>query len=219
MEELIRETLRYLGAGEKAPDALRRQVTAVAEELTAAVRPRWTYRVFSLERTAEGIRLAGTDFLLPGKTAERMLTQCGQAALFACTLGAEFDARLRSSQARDMAGAVILDACGSAWVEQGCDRAEREIAGRFPGMYLTDRFSPGYGDLPLSLQPAFCALLDVGRRLGVSVTDRFLMIPTKSVTAVAGLSDRPQMARIRGCEYCSMQTTCALRKRGMRCAL
>ncbi|MBQ9329840.1 MAG: methionine synthase [Oscillibacter sp.] len=215
----MRETLRYLGAGEKAPDALRRQVTAVAEELTAAVRPRWTYRVFSLERTAEGIRLAGTDFLLPGKTAERMLAQCGQAALFACTLGAEFDARLRSSQARDMAGAVILDACGSAWVEQGCDRAEREIAGRFPGMYLTDRFSPGYGDLPLSLQPAFCALLDVGRRLGVSVTDRFLMVPTKSVTAVAGLSDRPQMARIRGCEYCSMQTTCALRKRGMRCAL
>ena len=30
------------------------------------------------------------------------------------------------------------------------------------------------------------------------------MNPSKSVTAIIGLSDWPQMARIRGCAYCSM---------------
>ena len=81
------------------------------------------------------------------------------------------------------------------------------------------RFSPGYGDLPLTLQPEICAALDVQRRLGIHVTESLLMIPSKSVTAVIGLSDRPQMARIRGCAYCAMKETCMLRKGGKRCGM
>ena len=146
-----------------------------------------------------------------------MLADCGRVALLGCTLGAEFESMLRAEQARDMAKAVLLDACGSAWVESGCDEAEREIAARFPGQYLTDRFSPGYGDLPLSIQPAICGALDLGRRLGVHVSERFLMNPTKSVTALIGISDRPQMARIRGCAYCTMRETCMLCKGGKHC--
>ena len=118
-----------------------------------------------------------------------------------------------------MAEAVILDGCGSALVEQGCDEAEREIASRFPTLYLTDRFSPGYGDLPLSLQKDLCAALDAQRRLGIYVNESMLMTPQKSVTALIGLSSLPQMARIRGCGYCSMKERCALRKGGNHCGL
>ena len=116
-------------------------------------------------------------------------------------------------------GVVLLEsiACGSALVEAGCDAAEKEIAGRMPGLYLTDRFSPGYGDLPLTVQQSLCGALDVTRRLGVSLTDTCLMNPQKTVTAIIGLADRPQMARIRGCAYCMMNKTCALRKGGKRC--
>jgi hypothetical protein len=120
-------------------------------------------------------------------------------------------------QARDMARAVILDACGSALVEQGCDGAEKELAARFPGQYLTDRFSPGYGDLPLSLQGNICTALDAPRRLGLHVTESSLLNPVKSVTAVVGLSDQPQKARIRGCTYCQMRESCALHKGGNHC--
>lgn len=189
----------------------------MARRLTACLRPRYTYRVFSLERKDGTLRLAEADLALPGKDAETMLADCGRAALLGCTLGAAFESMLRAEQARDMAKAVILDACGSAWVEAGCDEAEREIAARFPGQYLTDRFSPGYGDLPLSLQTGICAALDLGRRLGVHVSERFLMNPSKSVTALVGIADRPQAARIRGCAYCSMRETCTLRKGGKHC--
>ncbi|MGN1002580.1 MAG: vitamin B12 dependent-methionine synthase activation domain-containing protein [Oscillospiraceae bacterium] len=213
------EALRYLGAGENAPAALRRQVDAAAAELAVALQPRYTYRVFDLEQAQGGVRLLGTGLSLTGETAARLLAPCHQAVLLACTLGAAFDARLLAAQARDMARAVILDACGSAFVESGCDAAEQEIAARFPGRYLTDRFSPGYGDLPLSLQPAICGTLDTPRRLGVQVTESCLMTPAKSVTAVIGLSDVPQPARIRGCAFCSMRDTCQLRKGGKRCAL
>ena len=198
---LIEETLRYLGAAD-APEALRRQVAGAAEVLSVR---------------EDGVCLRGTAVVLRGSAAFRMLETCGQAALLACTLGARFDLSLAAVQARDMSRAVILDACGSALTEQGCDEAERELSARFPERYLTDRFSPGYGDLPLACQGDICAALDASRRLGLTVTESCLLNPVKSVTAVIGLSDRPQMARIRGCAYCQMRERCALRKGGKHC--
>lgn len=217
MELNVDEALRYMGVGGEAPDSVRADATAVAQRLMSAVQPRYTYRVCSLERTDAGFLLPEVNILLSGSSAEKMLAQCDQAVLLACTIGAQFETLLRAEQARDMAKAVMLDACGSAWVEAGCDQVEKELSARLPGRYLTDRFSPGYGDLPLSLQPEICAALDATRRLGLHVTESFLMNPSKSVTAIIGLSDRPQMARIRGCAYCLMRETCALRKGGKTC--
>lgn len=217
MELNVEEALRYLGAGTQADEGLREQAARQAARLTGLVRPRYWYRVVSVVREADGISLPEAGLVLPGRTAALMLEECGQAALLACTLGTQFDSMLRTEQARDMAQAVILDACGSAWVEAGCDEAEEELRRRFPGKYLTDRFSPGYGDLPLSIQPELCRALDAQRRLGLCVTASLLLNPVKSVTAVVGLADRPQKRRIRGCAYCSMNKTCTLRKRGTTC--
>lgn len=213
---LVEEALRYLGAAE-APEALRRQAAGEMEALRAQVRPRYVYRVWDLDFRGDGIALQGTGLVLRGTGAARMLETCDQAALLACTLGARFDLSLTALQTRDMARAVIVDACGSALVEQGCGEAEAELSARFPGRYLTDRFSPGYGDLPLELQGDICAVLDAARRLGLTVTESLLLNPVKSVTAVIGLSDRPQMARIRGCACCQMRECCALRKGGKHC--
>lgn len=214
-----KEALRYLGAFGQAAEEVRPAVETVASGLEKALQPSFVYKVFALDRCPEGLLLSGTGLLLPGDTAKTMLAECDRALLLACTLGSRFDALLLSEQARDMARAAILDACGSALVEAGCDEAERQIALRFSGYFLTDRFSPGYGDLPLQLQEGICGLLDARRRLGIHVTDSCLMNPVKSVTAVVGISDRPQMARIRGCAYCAMREHCTLRKGGNRCGL
>ena len=139
------------------------------------------------------------------------------AALLVCTLGTTFDALARQVQARDFADALLLDGFGGAYVEAGCNAAEREIAAKLPGKYLTDRFSPGYGDLPLDVQSPLLALTDATRRLGVTLSESNLMNPLKSVTAVIGLSDTPQQARIRGCDFCAMRTRCNLRKAGKTC--
>lgn len=213
----IDEALRYLGIPAPAPAELREQAERVSQRLCSALRPRWVWRVFPLDRTEADFSLSGADVTLTGATARTMLTQCHSAALLACTLGAEFDALLRAEQARDMSGAAVLDALGSAYVEAGCDGAEQDISARLPGKFLTDRFSPGYGDLPLALQPALCALLDTPRRLGVTVGESFLMNPCKSVTAITGIADTPQPARVRGCQFCAMRETCQLRKDGHGC--
>ena len=218
MKADLNEILRYLGA-QQASEGLCLKVAAVSERLEKTLQPRFTYKVCPLLRENGQLSVPTAGITLKSRTAERMLAQCDQVILLACTLGAAFETMLRAEQARDMANAAILNACGSALVEAGCDAAEQELKARFPDRFLTDRFSPGYGDLPLSLQPAICSTLDVQRRLGIYLTDSCLMIPSKSVTALMGLSNTPQMARIRGCAYCSMQKTCTLRKGGKHCGI
>lgn len=212
------EALRYAGVGTPVPEDIRREMEAVAEKVTE-IPPRYVWRAYTLCREDDGISLEGSGVTLTGTLASKMLSECERAVLFVCTLGERFDALLRREQARDMARAVLLDACGSAWVEAACSDIEAEIGSRFPNLYLTDRFSPGYGDLPLELQPAICAALDAKKRAGVHVTDSLLMNPAKSVSAIIGLSDKPQGARIRGCEYCSIRENCPIRKGGKTCGV
>ena len=211
-----REALRYLSIRRPDEGSLA-AVEPVAAELERALTPRFTFAAYPVSHTPEGVALPGSGLVLPGEMAARMLRECTHAVLLLCTLGAGFEALLRADTARDMAKAALLDACGSAYVEAGCDAAEQAVAARFDGKHLTDRFSPGYGDLPLALQPALCSALDAQRRLGVTVTESLLMIPSKTVSAVIGLADTPQPARIRGCGYCSRRETCNYRKGATTC--
>lgn len=211
-----REALRYLAIARPDTGSLE-AIEPVAAELEAALTPRFTFAAYPVRHTPEGEVLEGSGLVLPGEMAATMLKDCTHAVLLLCTLGAGFETLLRAATARDMAKAAMLDACGSAYAEAGCDEAEKAVAARFPEKFLTDRFSPGYGDLPLALQPALCAALDSQRRLGVTVTESLLMVPTKTVSAVIGLADAPQPARIRGCGFCARRDTCAFRKGGTTC--
>ena len=85
------------------------------------------------------------------------------------------------------------------------------------GLLLTDRFSPGYGDLPLKLQIGLCAALNTSRRIGLTVTPSLILVPRKSVTALLGIADRPKTLRKRGCEVCGMFLHCPYRKEGVVC--
>ena len=205
MELNIDEALRYLGVKSDPDGVLHAQMIPLAAALQRGVRPRSTWVLTDKAALA-----------LPGHTAGKMLADCRQYAVLVCTLGAEFDLWVRREQMRDMARAAMLDALGSAYIEAACDAAEEAIRARLPGLYLTDRFSPGYGDLPLAVQPTLLTLAG-GSRIGVTLTDTMLMVPQKSVTAIIGLADKPQMARIRGCAYCALNQSCEYRKAGTTC--
>ena len=109
---------------------------------------------------------------------------------------------------------------GSALAEQTADAAEAELRqlAAAEGTYLTGRFSPGYGDWDIAVQPLVAAALDTARRAGLCVTDTNLMTPRKSVTAILGVSDHPVKGHLAGCGHCVLRTRCEYRKRGKTCA-
>ena len=212
----VEEALRYIGAA-GADAQTRRMAEETARMMEERLRPSRVWRAFRTEKRREGIALPEAGITLGGTLAEKMLAECDTAVLLVCTLGAGFERLEKEWEARDMARAAVMDACGSAWTETVCDEAEAEIRERFPGHFLTDRFSPGYGDLPLSLQADILRATDAGRKLGITVNDSFLLLPCKSVTAVIGLADKPQGAKIRGCGCCALRDNCEYRKAGKNC--
>ena len=210
-----RETLQYLRyrGGELGGESLA-ELERCETLLLQTARPRLVWRRFSL---AEHGTLAGADYRPAGEDTRAFLRSCDSVVLLAATLGAEAEALIRRASGRDMAEAVILDAAGSAAVERVCDNFCDDLAAALAPRVLTDRFSPGYGDMPLRQQRGLCRVLALERSIGVSLTESGLMIPQKSVTALIGVSDRPQPRRPRGCETCDARDTCTYRKEGTDC--
>ena len=198
------EVLRYLGCPGTEDPATLALVEGCSARLLAAARPKWTYRIFGLAVQTDGVRL-DCGLLLPGRDLAAHLRGCSRAALLAATLSAPVDALLRRAQAEDLAAAVALDCCATAAVEAVCDLAEAEIRARFPGCSFPFRFSPGYGDLPIELQDPILRLLDAPRRVGLCATDRHILTPRKSVTAVLGISDGEISPQKRGCASCTFR--------------
>ena len=123
----------------------------------------------------------------------------------------------------DAATQALLEKCAVPLLAAATPRAVR-LSGSASsqtarqGKYLTGRYSPGYGDWPLAVQPLLAAALDTARRAGLCVTENNLMTPRKSITAILGVSDHPVRGHLAGCGHCVLRTRCEYRKRGITCA-
>lgn len=211
LEKLNRnEAIRYLGG---AGIQLNKQMQSLMDECEKEV----------LEKAVPKFRYIELDLpcdeIMGGNDIANHLEGCEKAILMCATLGADIDKLIRISQVSDMAKAVVLDSLSSVAVEQVCNNVDEIIAEKYAGYNMTFRFSPGYGDYPISLQQDFLRMLDAPRKIGLTTNDNFLLMPTKSVTAVLGLSKNPIERKKRGCAICNMRGKCRFRKNGEHCGL
>lgn len=204
----ICETARYMGIKGEPVGNIRRLIEKADITVRSRIIPKYVYRVSTVEALSNGIRLADCGVFLAGKDIVGHLEGCGKAVIFAATLSAEADKLIRTAEISDMAEALAMDCVCSALIEQICDKAEEEIFGEITATYRTWRFSPGYGDLPLSVQEELLIALNTQRRIGLTVTPENIMIPSKSVTAVIGISENPVRERTGKCEFCNMSGRC-----------
>ena len=211
------EAARYMGV-KGAPTELISEMLDRCEKLVRErVRPKYVYLETSVEFTDDGVIIGAMNEPLTGNDIRRHLKGGTRAVLLAATLSQEADKLIRQTAVTDMAESLAIDCLCSAAVEQVCNRAEEEIFSRHDAPYRTWRFSPGYGDLPISLQRSFLLALNAQRRIGLTVTDSYLLIPSKSVTAIIGVSDTPIERGKRGCEVCNLRESCAYRASGLSC--
>lgn len=207
-----KEALRYLGfRGHNADGQTERLIWECFHELDEAVRPRQIYREYPLRISGSQIDLS--CFVTESGNLRKNLQDCSSVILFAATLGSQADILLHRYEALQMSKAVVMQAAAAAMLEEYCDQENRRLKEEYlqKGYYLRPRFSPGYGDFPLSCQPAIFAALELGKRIGITLTDSLLMVPTKSVTAVIGVGGLPVSCALSGCEACS-QKKCPYRR-------
>lgn len=144
------------------------------EELERSVNCRSFYRRYPLTLLPDS-ELDFTCFKVKSRALSRNLKDCQEVILFAATLGAGVDLLLRRYSRLSMSRAVVLQACAAARIESYCneinDKLKAEAAEE--GLYLRPRFSPGYGDLPLSCQPDFCRVLEAEKTGGDHIDGKF----------------------------------------------
>ena len=219
MDKKRREAIRYLGFGRNAADERTYElIEASFDDLNRETSPRFVYRIFDLDHSVDGLLRVGT-MEIQSKSLLRNLKGCGQVVLFGATLGAGVDRLIRRVSLTDMARAVVLDSFASVAVEQVCQKVDEILAEKYSGKYMTFRFSPGYGDYPIEMQKEYLRILDAPRKIGLTTGDSCLLVPSKSVTAVLGISDNPIERRKRGCAICSMKGKCRFRRNGEHCGV
>lgn len=217
------EMLRYLGyAGQDMDDALDARVDAAIADCEREARPAFTYRSFPIEAAADGVHLAGSPIVLDGSDIAAHLSGAVAATVLACTLGLANEQSWARRKAADALDALLYGTAGSSLVESVANRAEARIVAdaAICGLHTNWRYGPGYGDLPLSLQPQIVRVLDADRSLGLTATDTDLLIPSKSITAIIGLFEAGEglgSGVKSNCDACVCAESCALRASGTPC--
>lgn len=206
------ETAAYLGMAENAAFSQIEVLLGRAEkELWQTAAPRAAVRRMPAQMLQP---------LLQGADITAHMRGCQEGLLMGLTLGVKTDAVLRRAAATDMAYAVVLDAAACALIEQVADGLEQQLRQQLKkeNRFMTGRFSPGYGDWPITVQPQFLQWMDAPRQAGICATESCVLTPSKSITALCGIADRPVTGTLAGCEHCALRDTCIKRKEGRACA-
>ena len=180
----VGEVLRYLGCPKTEDELTLQLIDRCISEAENAFSFKLCYAEYDLKILNEVCDLG--DFKLCSKSLKRVLDGCDKALIFAATIGVGIDRLITRYSDITPSRAVVFDALGSERIEALCDSFCREYEQQ-NGVFLTPRFSPGYGDLPLYTQKDIFFHLDCPKSIGVTLNDSLLMSPTKSVTAIAGI--------------------------------
>ena len=165
------EILHYLRTASRVDDPrLLALIDDCMAEVDATVQPR------TLE--VEG-------FTLKSRRLAQTIAGCDRVCIFGATLGFECDRLLRTYSVDGIARGAVMQAVLASKIEEVCDGIENRL--RAQGLTLRQRYSPGYFDLDITEQRKIFALLDLTKRIGLTLSDTCQMIPTKSVTAIIGI--------------------------------
>ena len=210
--------LRYMGTPPtgRSP-AIRKLAEGCARELLGVVRPRWAARDFELtpeEGRASVLRPAaargGSEApfggVPPGGTVLRHPVRPGGRP----SSGGRRAGICSGPWLWTAAPPPRWSSCAirSSWSSRGSSR-----------LLFPFRYSPGYGDLPLTLQSSLLALLDAPRQVGLCASASHILTPRKSVTAILGVADHPIQASVRSCLGCPAHDGCQYRKSGGHCGI
>ena len=117
-------------------------------------------------------------------TLIKNLQGCKEVFIFAVTLGHGVDRLLNGLSRISPAKYFITDALASSLAEAAADKVDELLRN---DIECRPRFSAGFGDLNLEVQPKILEIVNGQRLLGITTNKSHMMSPGKSVTAIMGI--------------------------------
>ena len=207
-----REVIRYLGyKGHTPTQEVLDLIEECVKEVEAAAEPKHVMRRFPVEIDGEHVAAGGLS--LHSSQLARNLKDCKEVIFFAATLGMGVDRLLHKYLKLQVSKAGVIQAVAAAAIEAYCNQCQQSIEAECAkeGLFVRPRYSPGYGDLALTVQNDFLQVLQAQKTVGIVLTEGDIMLPEKSVTAIMGLSPVQTGCHREGCEMCP-NIGCAYRR-------
>ena len=186
----VKETLYYMGMKEQNADS---ELLALIADCEKEVRENIEAR-FVTDRVpytaVEGGNITAGTLSFTSKDLAKNHEGCSETVMFAATLGPKIDMLVKRYQIITLTRAVVFNAVAITAIEAYCDSINNQIKKNMEaeGKNCKPRFSPGYGDLSITIQKDFLQALNADKTVGLSLSEGNLMIPEKSVTAFIGVS-------------------------------
>ena len=135
------------------------------------------------------------------------LKNCDEVVIVVVSLGIEIDYLIRKLEVQDIALAYVLNAVSVEYIEKYLDYIiENKLK---TDKNQTSRFSIGYGDLHLEFQSKLLNYVESSKKVGVSVLDTNIMVPSKSISALIGLSYSKVNSELKKCDSCLDSGLCS----------
>lgn len=208
------EALRYMGYTNKADENTNILLDESIAELEEIIEPKYVFRIFNLEKDGNNINFENY-INIKSNDLKDLFKSCEKSAVMAATIGFETEKKIRYYSMTNLSKAVVFDACATSCIESLCDIAEaeiKEIAAK-ENCSITFRYSPGYGDVPISHQVEILSALNAQKLIGLTVSDSSILIPRKSVSAFIGF-DADYGIHKKSCMNCNLFGNCNISKKG-----
>lgn len=183
--QLRQRTLSYLNFKGTADDSQLELVDRALDEIKRIARPSFAVGYFKISDCPVNLNF-------PSLT--RMFDKGGSdsVCILISTIGSAVDKKAADLRDReDYAKAVLIDAAGSAYVEEVTNIYQKSLKLNCQ----TFRFAPGYGDVPLELQREIFEFVPGASRTGIELDDSYIMHPFKSMTGIIGFKSIPEGER------------------------
>ncbi|NFL95877.1 methionine synthase [Clostridium botulinum] len=213
------QVLRYLGyKGQEFSSEINTLIEECIKEIKTLVTLRVTYKYSSVHINNQA-NLVDINLKLKGKDILHHLEESNKCCVMAATLGNKVDRKILYYEKVNMTKAVILDACATTAIEEYCDLIENEVKKEVEKdkLNINWRYSPGYGDLDISIQRELLKSLDAERTIGLTASSHNILIPRKSVTAIIGVIPKEVVVNKKSCSKCNKFSSCKFRKIGEIC--
>jgi len=147
------------------------------------------YTILDIIKNKNNKIVINDNIIIKSKNLSKLLEKSDKIVFMASTVGNDI-VKLRDEniKGKNPAFGVILDAVASETADAGLDWIQQFISRQIAkqGLKLTRRFSPGYGDLHISIQKTIYKKLKLNK-IGIKITKNYFLIPEKSVLAIAGI--------------------------------
>ncbi|MDR1781852.1 MAG: hypothetical protein LBR40_02510 [Bacilli bacterium] len=203
----LKEVQRYLNYQGELDSNTKANIDKGLVILEDIIRPKYLARRFDISNDNNKVIIKDTSIIIESKSLSKHLIDCDEIIILVATLGLALDQEIKKLEINDIGLAYVINALATEYIEKYLDYLQLEILPN--DKYHSSRYSIGYGDVDLKYQNDILSLLNSAKLIGVNLLDSNLMVPSKSITAIIGLSSKKIANNLSKCHLCLPNGKCS----------